>query len=226
MHNTQSGAPTARCHRNRGGDRAFQCAARMRRADGLRRPSGAAGTQGCARSRSPWAGMNGAVGVGGSPLAEAARVASSLAAGPHLILALLCRRVALVGRGAHHMRRFREWDSGKRFFYPGSPGLVPVHLLGEDWIGRTLMFRNETWPWSPCKAMYPVLDFAKFGIDPNLLAATRVLKSSLPRTYSKYFTPLISCTHFSGVMRSRTWFHWPTGLVASRVLPVLGSIGG
>src|SRR5260370_26029502 len=93
-------------------------------------------------------------------------------------------------------------------------------------IGLILMFRNETWPWSPWRAIEPVLDLAKSGILENLLLATRLLKSSLPRTYSKYFTPLISCTHFSGVISRRTWFHSPTGLVASSGLPVLGSIGG
>src|SRR5437899_3330020 len=45
----------------------------------------------------------------------------------------------------------------------------------------------------------------------NLLLATRALKSSLPRTYSKYFAPLIQCSHFSGLMTRRTWFHWPAG---------------
>src|SRR5207247_5858107 len=50
------------------------------------------------------------------------------------------------------------------------------------WISRILMFRNETWPWSPCNAMAPLGALAKSGMAANLLLATRALKSSLPRT--------------------------------------------
>ena len=47
-------------------------------------------------------------------------------------------------------------------------------------IGRSLMLRNETEPWSPCRAMKPLSDLAKFGMLLNLLLAMRALKSSLP----------------------------------------------
>src|SRR5436190_15319126 len=57
-------------------------------------------------------------------------------------------------------------------------------------MGRSLMLRKETWPWSPWSARQPRLDFANRGIFENLLFATRALKSSLPSTYSRYFTPL------------------------------------
>src|SRR5690606_7215540 len=70
--------------------------------------------------------------------------------------------------------------------------------------GRILMLRNEICPWSPCKAICPVSALANSGILENLLFATRALKSSLPSTYSKYFTPLIQCSHFSGLTTRRT----------------------
>src|SRR5258706_7886805 len=86
-------------------------------------------------------------------------------------------------------------------------------------MGRILMFLNETWPWSPCRASMPVSDLANLGILPNLLAATRLLKSSEPSWYSKYLTPLTQCSHFSGLRIRRTVFHSPAGLGASRGLP-------
>ena len=44
----------------------------------------------------------------------------------------------------------------------------------------------------PDDVIQPLAALAKKGIFANLLFATRALKSSLPRTYSKYFTPLTS----------------------------------
>ena len=35
-------------------------------------------------------------------------------------------------------------------------------------IGRILMLRKVTTPWSPCSAMYPVSNFAKFAICGSL----------------------------------------------------------
>src|SRR5882724_8248118 len=125
---------------------------------------------------------------------------------------------------------WRHWPQPSSRNKPSSRPVTPRrkhdYFFVSAWIGRNLILRKETEPWSPWSAMYPTSDFAKFGIAPNLLLATRALKSSLCNLYSKYFTPLISCSHFSGVISRRTWFHSPTGLVASSIFPVLGSIGG
>ena len=40
-------------------------------------------------------------------------------------------------------------------------------------IGRILMLRKATEPWSPCKAMKPLVALAKKDILANLLFATR-----------------------------------------------------
>lgn len=56
---------------------------------------------------------------------------------------------------------------------------------------RILIFRNDTGsPWS-WRQMWPLLAMPKFGILTNLLLATRSFQSSLPLTYSQYFTPSI-----------------------------------
>ncbi len=68
------------------------------------------------------------------------------------------------------------------------------------------------------------------GHSGELALGDAALKSSLPKTNSKYFAPLISCTRtYPAPSRSPawTWFHWPAGLVASSGrLAVLGSTGG
>ena len=86
------------------------------------------------------------------------------------------------------------------------------------------MLAKHTSPWSPCRAICPTLYLANLGHLANLLLATRRFQSSLPISYSQYFTPFIQCSTCGPSQTSLTWFHWPTGLVASSGLPVLGSM--